>query len=96
MEEITRTIARALVDAPEDVSVTVVESNRTSILRLHVADGDAGKIIGKQGRTANALRTILKAVAAKEKRKVVLEVVDDVSSVPKPSRGKPYTNQNLL
>jgi predicted RNA-binding protein YlqC (UPF0109 family) len=77
MEEITKTIAQALVDAPEDVSVTVIESDHTSILRLRVGDGDAGKIIGKQGRTADAFRTILKAVAAKEKRRVILEIVDD-------------------
>jgi uncharacterized protein len=78
MEEITRTIAQALVDAPEEVSVTVTESDHTSILRLQVGHGDAGKIIGRQGRTADAFRTILKAVAAKEKRRVILEIVDDL------------------
>lgn len=77
MEELTKTIAQVLVDAPEDVSVTITESNHTSILRLRVGYGDAGKIIGKHGRTANAFRTILYAVAAKEKKRVILEISND-------------------
>ncbi len=77
MKEITETIAQALVDAPEDVSVTVTESHHTAILRLRVGYGDAGKVIGKQGRTANALRTILNAVAVKNKKRVLLEIIDD-------------------
>lgn len=77
MDELTKAIAQALVDVPEDVSVTVTESDHTSILRLQVGYGDAGKIIGKQGRTANAFRTILKAVAAKEKKRAILEILDD-------------------
>lgn len=77
MEKITKAIAQALVDVPENVSVTVAESNHTSILRLRVGYGDAGKIIGKQGRTAKAFRTILNAIAAKEKKRVILEIMDD-------------------
>ena len=77
MEEIAMVIAQALVDVPEEVSVSAVESSHTTILRLRVGHGEAGKIIGKQGRTANAFRTILNAVAAKGKKRVILEVLDD-------------------
>jgi predicted RNA-binding protein YlqC (UPF0109 family) len=84
MEEITKTIAQALVDAPEDVSVTISGTNHTSILRLRVGYGDAGKIIGRQGRTADAFRTILNAVAAKGKRRVILEIADDLQPSPFP------------
>lgn len=76
MKEIIEVIARALVDQPEGVSVNEVGGTRTSILELKVAKQDIGKIIGKQGRTAGALRTILNAVAAKEKRHTVLEIVE--------------------
>jgi predicted RNA-binding protein YlqC (UPF0109 family) len=77
MKEITKAIAQALVDNPERVSVAMIDSEHTSILKLSVGNGEAGKIIGKQGRTADALRTILNAVAAKERKRVILEVVDD-------------------
>jgi hypothetical protein len=77
MKEITKAIAQALVDNPEEVAVAMIDSEHTSILKLSVGNGEAGKIIGKQGRTADALRTILNAVAAKEKKRVILEVVDD-------------------
>jgi hypothetical protein len=77
MKEITKAIAQALVDNPDKVSVAMIDSEHTSIIKLSVDNGEAGKIIGKQGRTADALRTILNAVAAKEKKRVILEVVDD-------------------
>ncbi|MBR9979416.1 MAG: KH domain-containing protein [Desulfatitalea sp.] len=76
MKEIIEVIARALVDQPEVVSVNEVGGTHTSILELKVAKQDIGKIIGKQGRTAGALRTILNAVSAKEKRHTVLEIVE--------------------
>jgi uncharacterized protein len=76
MKEIIEVIARALVDQPEVVSVNEVGGTRTSILELKVAQQDIGKIIGRQGRTAGALRTILNAIAAKEKRHTVLEIVE--------------------
>jgi uncharacterized protein len=77
MKEFTMTIAQALVDDPEKVAVAKIDSELTSLLKLRVGNGEAGNIIGRQGRTADALRTLLNAVAAKEKKRVILEVVDD-------------------
>lgn len=76
MKEIIETIAQALVDKPEDVSVNEIDGPHTSILELKVAKSDIGKVIGKQGRTASALRTILNAVSAKAKKRSVLEIID--------------------
>jgi predicted RNA-binding protein YlqC (UPF0109 family) len=76
MKEIIEIIARALVDQPEQVSVTEIYGAHTSILELKVAKADIGKIIGKQGRTASALRTIVNAVSAKEKKRTMLEIVE--------------------
>lgn len=76
MKEIIEIIARALVDEPDVVSVTEVGGAHTSILELKVAKADIGKVIGRQGRTAGALRTILNAVSAKEKKHAVLEIVE--------------------
>ena len=76
MKEIVEVIARALVDEPEDVSVTVIGGGHTSILELKVAQGDIGKIIGREGRTADALRTIVNAVSAKARKRAVLEIVE--------------------
>jgi predicted RNA-binding protein YlqC (UPF0109 family) len=76
MKEVLETIARALVDEPDSVSVTEVSGERTTILELKVAKTDIGKVIGKKGRTADALRIILSAVSAKEKTRTVLEIVD--------------------
>lgn len=75
MKEIIQTIAKALVDQPDLVFVTEIGGANTSILELSVAKEDIGKVIGKQGRTAGALRTILSAVSAKEKKRAVLEIV---------------------
>jgi predicted RNA-binding protein YlqC (UPF0109 family) len=77
VQELTKMIAQALVDAPQQVSVTTSTSGHTFILNLKVGRGDAGKIIGKQGRTISAFRTILNAVAAREKKRVILEIADD-------------------
>ena len=75
MKEMIEIIARALVDEPESVSVSEVGGMHTSILQLTVAKADIGKVIGKQGQTAGALRTILSAVSAKAKKRVFLEIV---------------------
>lgn len=76
MKELVAHIARELVDKPEEVSVTVVEGNQTLVLELKVAKDDIGKVIGKQGRLANAIRTIVGSVSAKEKKRAVLEIMD--------------------
>jgi predicted RNA-binding protein YlqC (UPF0109 family) len=69
-------IAKALVDEPESVSVQEVEGERVTVLELRVAQSDLGKVIGKQGRTARALRTILNANATKLRKRAVLEIVE--------------------
>jgi len=76
MKELIDYIARALVDNPEQVTVSEVEGNRTSVLELKVAKEDLGKVIGKQGRTARAMRTILSAASAKLKKRSVLEILE--------------------
>ncbi|MDJ0984335.1 MAG: KH domain-containing protein [Desulfobacterales bacterium] len=76
MKDLISYIAQALVDRPEDVSVTEVEGNQTSVLELKVAKEDLGKVIGKQGRTAQAMRTILSAASAKLKKRTVLEIIE--------------------
>ena len=75
MKEMVELIAQALVDQPEMVSVREVGGMHSSILELTVAKADIGKVIGKQGRTVGALRTLLSAVSAKAKKRTVLEVV---------------------
>jgi len=76
MKEIIETIAQALVDQPDFVSVNEIDGTHTSILELKVAKSDIGKVIGKNGRTAGALRTILSAVSAKAKKRTVLEIIE--------------------
>jgi hypothetical protein len=76
MKELIELIAKALVDHPEQVSVNVLEGSQATVLELNVAKGDIGKVIGKQGRTAKAIRTILGAASAKIKKRVVLEIVE--------------------
>ena len=71
------TIARALVDAPEAVSIREVGGGAVCIMELTVAKPDLGKIIGKQGRNVGAIRTILSAVSAKTKKRTFLEIIDD-------------------
>ncbi len=75
MKELIKYIAQALVDNPELVEVSEVEGNQTSVLELKVAKEDLGKVIGKQGRTARAMRTILSAASAKLKKRSVLEII---------------------
>lgn len=76
MKELIRYIAQSLVDNPDQVSVSEVQGNQTSVLELKVAKEDLGKVIGKQGRTARAMRTILSASSAKVKKRTVLEIIE--------------------
>jgi predicted RNA-binding protein YlqC (UPF0109 family) len=76
MAELLEYLARQLVDEPGAVRVERVDEDDTVILRLHVAEGDLGKVIGRQGRIARALRTIVRAGSAREQRRVQLEIVD--------------------
>ncbi|MBT8330948.1 MAG: KH domain-containing protein [Deltaproteobacteria bacterium] len=76
MKDLISYIAQALVDRPEEVSVTEVEGNQTSVLELKVAKEDLGKVIGKKGRTAQAMRTILSAASAKLRKRTVLEIIE--------------------
>ena len=75
MKELVEVIAKALVDHPEEVSVNEKNEGRTLVLELHVADGDMGKVICKQGRIAKAIRSVVKAAAAKEDKRVVVDIV---------------------
>ena len=75
MKELVEVIAKALVDNPDEVSVNEKKEGRTTVLELHVADGDMGKVIGKQGRIARASRSVVKAAAAKEDKRVVVDIV---------------------
>ncbi len=72
-KELVEFVARALVDEPDGVDVAVVEGEKSTIIELKVADGDLGKVIGKQGRIAKAIRTIVSAAGTKTGKRVVLE-----------------------
>ena len=76
MKELVELIAKSLVDNPENVQVSQLDGEQTSILELKVAQEDIGKIIGKQGRTANAIRVILGAAGMKLKKRFNLEIID--------------------
>lgn len=75
MKEIVEVIAKALVDHPEKVNVEEKEEDCQTMLRLHAAEDDMGKVIGKQGRIAKAMRTVVKAAATREEKKVTVEIV---------------------
>ena len=75
MKELVEVIAKALVDHPEEVSVNEKNEGLTIVIELHVAEGDMGKVIGKQGRIAKAIRSVVKAAAAKEDKKVVVDIM---------------------
>ena len=75
MKELVEVIAKALVDHPEDDALNEKNEGRTIVLELHVAEGDMGKVIGKQGRIAKAIRSVVKAAAAKEDKKVVVDIM---------------------
>ena len=74
MKELVRVIAVSLVDHPEKVVVTEKETDKAIIIELHVAPDDMGKVIGKQGRIAKAIRSVMKAVATRENVKVIVEI----------------------
>ena len=74
MKELVEVIAKALVDFPDEDVVTETESEKTIVLKLKVAALDMGKIIGKQGRIAKAIRSVVKAAAAREEKKVIVEI----------------------
>jgi predicted RNA-binding protein YlqC (UPF0109 family) len=76
MAELLEYLARQLVDEPDSVRVERVDEDDTVVLRLYVAEEDLGKVIGRQGRIARALRTIVRAGSAREQRRVQLEIVD--------------------
>ncbi|MEW8972801.1 MAG: KH domain-containing protein [Tissierellaceae bacterium] len=75
MGELVEYIAKALVDNPDEVSVREVEGSQSVIIELKVAQEDMGKVIGKQGRIAKAIRTVVKAAAIKENKRVIVEII---------------------
>ncbi len=75
MKELVEVIAKALVEHPEEVVVTENQSEKAIVIELRVAQSDMGKVIGKQGRIAKAIRSVVKAAASKEDRKVIVEIV---------------------
>lgn len=75
MKELVEIIAKSLVDNPDSVSVTEVQGEQSVTLELKVASEDMGKVIGKQGRIAKAIRTVVKAAALKENKRVVVEII---------------------
>ena len=74
MKELVEVMAKALVEHPEEVSVTETEKNGEMVIELKVAPSDMGKVIGKQGRIAKAIRSVVKAAASKEEKKVTVEI----------------------
>ncbi len=76
MKQLIELIAKALVDSPDEVVVTEVEGEQTTVLELRVAQSDLGKVIGKQGRTARAIRTLLGAAGMKIRKRFVLEILE--------------------
>ena len=76
MKDLINEIVQALVDQPEEVSVNEIEGSHTTVLEVRVAKTDIGKVIGKQGRTAQAIRIILSAAAGKARKRYILEIVE--------------------
>jgi predicted RNA-binding protein YlqC (UPF0109 family) len=76
MKELIEFMARALVDNPDQVAVSEIEGEQSSVLELRVAREDLGKVIGKQGRTARAMRTILSAASTKLRKRAVLDIIE--------------------
>lgn len=75
MQKLVEVLAQSLVDNPDEVAVSTVEGDRSLVLELRVAPDDMGKVIGKQGRIAKAIRTVVKAAAAKEGKRVTVEIL---------------------
>jgi predicted RNA-binding protein YlqC (UPF0109 family) len=80
MSGLVADLARALVDKPEEVSVEAIHDGDGTLLRLHVAASDVGKVIGKQGRTARSIRTVLSAASMKLKRRFSLDIVEEAKT----------------
>jgi len=76
LKSLVEYIAKSLVDHPDQVNVNEVEGEKTTILELSVAEDDLGKVIGKHGRTARAMRTVVSAAASKERKRAVLEILE--------------------
>ncbi|HJL72675.1 MAG TPA: KH domain-containing protein [Nitrospinaceae bacterium] len=76
LKELISVMAKALVDKPDEVEIKEIEGDVTTILELKVAKDDLGKVIGKQGKTAHAMRAILNATATKLKKRAVLEIIE--------------------
>ena len=76
LREFVEFMAKSIVDSPEEVQVTEIAGEKTTVIELRVASEDLGKVIGKQGRTAKAIRSILSAAAAKIKKRAVLEILE--------------------
>lgn len=75
MKELVEVIAKSLVDYPDEVTVTETENDKSIVLELRVAQTDMGKVIGKQGRIAKAIRSVVKAAASKENKKVIVDII---------------------
>ena len=76
MKELLKHIIQALVDHPEQIAISAVEGKQCTVLEIKVAKKDIGKIIGKQGRTAQAIRTLLNAASAKTKKRIIMEIIE--------------------
>lgn len=77
MKELVEFISRALVDSVEGIEISEVQGNQTNIIELRVAKSDIGKVIGRNGRTADAIRTILNCAAAKVQKRYILQIIDE-------------------
>jgi predicted RNA-binding protein YlqC (UPF0109 family) len=75
MQELLLFIAKSMVNHPEEVTITVTEKDTATVLELHVAEEDMGKVIGKQGRIAKAIRTVMKAAASNVNKRVIVDIV---------------------
>lgn len=75
MKELLEFIAKSMVDNPDAVEITVVERESATVLKLHVDETDMGKVIGKQGRIAKAIRTVMKAAASNENKKIIVDII---------------------
>jgi len=76
MKDLILIIAKSLVDKPDEVEISEITGDKTTVFELHVAKDDLGKVIGKQGKTARAIRVILNATATKLKKRAVLEIIE--------------------
>ncbi len=76
MKEFIETIVKALVDQPDQVNLTEIQGERTTVYELHVGEGDLGKVIGKHGQTTKSIRTLIAAISAKKGKRAVLEILE--------------------